>query len=166
MTGVLPSRCDRTRALLSQRLDCGLTELERRMVDGHTAQCADCRAFEAQTRWVTEELRAAPLVRLPRQVAVAGFRARRAWSRAAGNVASAAALLVVVVGGYVVGTTASVDGPNALRASTASGQATEAVFGDALRALRVDALRAGELPILPETDPPRGVKPVLPAVDA
>ena len=39
------------------------------------------------------------------------------------------------------------------------GAAPGTVFGDGLRAIKVDALRAGELPILP-TAAPRSVKPV------
>lgn len=164
MTGVLPPRCDLTRALISQRLDGALSEVERRQVVRHTAQCSSCRAFEAQSRWFTEALRATPPEPLPGPVSVPSLRVGRAWGHAVANVASAAALLVVVVGGFAVGTRSSVDGPTT-RVSTAAGLATESVFGDSLRALRVEALRAGELHMLPETDPPHG-KPALPAVDA
>jgi hypothetical protein len=39
----------------------------------------------------------------------------------------------------------------------------ESVSGDALRALHVEALRAGELPMLPQTRTPANVKPARPA---
>ena len=42
----------------------------------------------------------------------------------------------------------------------------ESVNGDALRALHVEALRAGQLPMLPATRPPASVKPLLSAEDS
>jgi len=45
------------------------------------------------------------------------------------------------------------------------GAAPGTVFGDGLRAIKVDALRAGELRILPPASTPRSVKPVRPASD-
>ena len=163
MTGMSPSLCDRTRALLSERLDVAMSEVERRRVGRHTSSCPACRAFEEQTRWLSDELRAAPLEALPRPVVVSPARARRLSSRTLGNVASAAALLVVVVGGFVVGTDASVEQPSEL--GITSGAGAESAVSDPLRALRVDALRAGELPILPETGPSPAVKPARPVVD-
>ena len=160
MTGMSPSLCDRTRALLSERLDGAISEVERRRVARHTSTCAACRAFEERTRWLADELRAAPLEALPRPVVVLPSRARRLSSRTLGNAASAAALLVVVVGGFVVGTDASVEPPNEL--GVTSGAGAEYALSDPLRALRVDALRAGELPILPETGPAPAVKPARP----
>jgi anti-sigma factor RsiW len=98
-----PSRCDRTRSLLSQGLDGAISEVERRATARHIARCADCRAFEAQSRWVTEELRAAPLLELPRRVVLTPVRTHRISSRLVGNVASIAALLAVSVGGWATG---------------------------------------------------------------
>ena len=163
MTGMSPSLCDRTRALLSERLDVAMSEVERRRVGRHTSSCPACRAFEEQTRWLSDELRAAPLEALPRPVVVSPARARRLSSRTLGNVPSAAALLVVVVGGVLLGTDASVEQPSEL--GITSGAGAESAVGDPLRALRVDALRAGELPILPETGPSPAVKPARPVVD-
>jgi anti-sigma factor RsiW len=156
-----PSRCDRTRSLLSQRLDGALSEVERRSVELHLGGCADCRAFEAQSRFVTDELRAAELVDPPRPMVLTPVRARRVSSRLVGNVASIAALLVVSIGGWAAASSVSADsgdrGVPPLR---------ESVSGDALRALHVEALRAGELPMVPASPRPANVKPPRPAVDA
>ena len=157
-----PSACDRTRALLSERLDGQISEVERRRIERHTSECAACRAFEAQSGWLTHELRAAPFEPLPRPVTVSRVRPRRVSTRAVGNLASAAALLVVVVGGFVVGTDGSVDQANELGIT---GVGADYAVSDPLRALRVDALRSGELPMLPETVPAPAVKPARPAVD-
>lgn len=161
MTGMRPSRCDRTRSLLSQGLDDAISEVERRSVAQHTARCADCRAFEAQSRFVTEELRAASLLEPPHPVVVTPVRARRVPSRLVGNVASVAALLVVSVGGWAVGSSVSADSGN-----RAVPPLRESVSGDALRALHVEALRAGELRMLPATPRPANVKPPRLADDA
>jgi anti-sigma factor RsiW len=157
-----PSRCDRTRSLLSQRLDYAISEVERRSIARHTATCADCRAFEAQSRWVTDELRAAPLLEPTHAVVVRPVRQHRISSRLVGNVASIAALLVVSIGGWASGMSLST-GSSANRAVP---PLRDSVNGDALRALHVEALRAGELPMLPETRRPANVKPPRPAGDA
>jgi predicted anti-sigma-YlaC factor YlaD len=154
--------CDRTRALLSRQLDAGLSELERRAVDAHTERCSSCRNFAAEVTWFTEELRRAPLVALPQPVSVSAR--RRFPVRVAANLASAAALVAVAVGG--VSLTFDVTGERGIsRALVVSPQ--DGGFGDAvLREFRRDALRAGELPILPVTSTPSAVKPALPATDA
>lgn len=163
MTGMAPYACNRARALLSQRLDAPLSAVEEREIARHTARCAGCRAFDEQSRWLTKELRAAVLEPLPRPVTVTPIRVRRVTSRVLGSVASAAALVVVAVGAGVVGLGAG-DSSNDLRAPAEA--TSEAVSGDALKALHADALRAGELPILPESAPPPSVKPARPATDA
>ena len=161
MTGMRPSGCDRTRSLASQGLDGAISEVERRFVALHLAGCADCRAFEAQCRFLTEELRSAPFVEPAHPVVVAPLRARRVSTRFVGNVASIAALLVVSVGGWAVGASVSADSGN-----RAVPPLRESVSGDALRALHVEALRAGELPMVPTSPRPANVKPPRPAVDA
>ena len=162
MTGMRPSRCDRTRSLLSQGLDGAISEVERRATARHLARCADCRAFDAQSRWVTEELRAAPLLELPRRVVLTPVRTRRISSRLVGNVASIAALLAVSVGGWATGMSLAT-GSSANRAVP---PLRDSVNVDALRALHVEALRAGQLPMLPETRRPANVKPPRQADDA
>lgn len=159
MTGATRPSCDRTRALLSRKLDGALSELELRAVAAHTHRCPSCRAFEAQSAWITDELRRAPLVALPQPVTVAAMR-RRIPARAAANVASAAALLVVTVGGVSL----TIDRSHgAGEARTLGLPSTVDSLGDAMiRDIRFEALRSGELRILPDTDTPNGVKPALP----
>jgi anti-sigma factor RsiW len=156
-------RCDRTRALLSQQLDGALTEVETRAVARHLVGCAACRAFEEQSRWVTAALRGAELEPLPRPLEISPVRAGRISRRAVGGVASIAATIVVAVGGWAVGTNANHGVSGDLAAP--GGAAPGTVFGDGLRAIKVDALRAGELPILPPAAP-RSVKPVRTVTDS
>ncbi len=161
MTGMGPSRCDRTRSLLSQRLDAAIADVERRAVARHLARCADCRAFERQSRWVTEELRAAPLLEPPHAFVVTPVRAHRISSRLVGNVASVAALLAVSIGGWATGMSLSTGSSG----NQAVPPLRDSMNSDALRALHVEALRAGQLPMLPATRPPASVKPPRSAED-
>jgi predicted anti-sigma-YlaC factor YlaD len=154
-------RCDRTRALLSQRLDGALTDVESRAVARHVVGCAACRAFDEQSRWVTAALRDAELEPLPRPLDISPVRVGRFSRRALGSVASVAATFVVAVGAWAVGTNANQGVSGDLAAP--GGAAPGTVFGDGLRAIKVDALRAGELPILP---PARSVKPVRTVSDS
>ena len=91
------------------------------------------------------------------------MRVGRFTRRVVGSAASVAATVVVAVGAWAVGTTANHDVPGDLAAP--AGAAPGTVFGDGLRAIKVDALRAGELRILPPASTPRSVKPVRPASD-
>jgi hypothetical protein len=111
---------------------------------------------------VTEQLRAAPLHEPPQAFVVAPVRARRLSSRLVGNVASIAALLVVSIGGWATGMSL----PTGSSGSGAVPPLRDSVNGDALRALHVEALRAGQLPMLPATRPPANVKPLRTADDA
>ena len=163
MTGMSTRRCDRTRALLSQRLDGALAEMDSRAVARHVASCAACRAFDEQSRWVSDQLRAASFEPLPRPIQISPVRAGRFTRRVVGSAASVAATVVVAVGAWAVGTAANHDVPGDLAAP--AGAAPGTVFGDGLRAIKVDALRAGELRILPPASTPRSVKPVRPASD-
>ena len=70
---------------------------------------------------------------------------------------------MVAVGAWAVGTTANHDVSGDLAAP--GGAAPGTVFGDGLRAIKVDALRAGELRILPPPSTPHSVKPARPASD-
>jgi len=163
MTGMSTRRCDRARALLSQRLDGALTELESQAVARHTARCAACRAFEAQVAWLTDELRDAPLEHLERRLDISPVRVRRLSRRVAGSAASIAATVVVAVGAWAAGTNANGNVPGELAAP--GGAAPGTVFGDGLRSIKVDALRAGDLPILPPAPPRHDVKPARPVND-
>ena len=162
MSSVFGPSCDRTRALLSRQLDTQLSELERRTVAVHTERCATCSAFARDSRWITEELRAAPLAPLPRPVTVTVPR-RPLPTRLLANIASAAALLVVALGGVTLATQPPDGGPvQALGLPTQ----LELRLGDpGLREIRREALRAGELQVLPASDSPHD-KPALPATDA
>ncbi len=140
-----------------------MAEIESRAVASHTAQCAACRAFEEQSRWFADQLRAAPFELLSRPLEISPVRAGRLTRRVVGSAASVAATVVVAVGAWAVGTTANHEVPGDLAAP--GGAVPGAVFGDGLRAIKVDALRAGELPILP-TAAPRSVKPARPASDS
>ena len=164
MTGMSTRSCDRTRALLSQRLDGALTEVESRAIARHTAGCAACRTFETQVLWLTDELRGAALEPLGRPLAISPVRVRRLSRHVVGGAASVAATVVVAVGAWTMGTSANTEvagdgaGPR--------GAAPGAILVDGLRAIKVDALRAGELQILPPSPPPRhNVKPARPVND-
>jgi hypothetical protein len=161
MTRFYGPSCDRTRALLSRQLDAGLTELERRAVAIHTMRCAACRAFERDSRWLTDALRASPLEPLPRPVSITVPR-RRLPTRIAANVASAAALLAVAVGGATMASQPDHAASQALPPASS----LDTRLGDpVLLEIRREALRTGELQILPG-DPHAGTKPALPAGDA
>ena len=91
------------------------------------------------------------------------MRVGRFTRRVVGGAASVAATVVVAVGAWAVGTTANHDVSGDLAAP--GGAAPGTVFGDGLRAIKVDALRAGELRILPPASTPHSVKPARPASD-
>jgi hypothetical protein len=163
MTSVYGPSCDRTRALISRQLDAPLSELERRSVSLHTARCAGCRAFERNSRWIAEELRAAPLAPVPRPVTITvphrGFP-----TRVVANVASAAALLAVTLGGVTIASQPQ-EGGSSQQAITPS-TAYDSRLGDPLiREMNREGLRTGEIKILPPTDTSAPVKPPLPAID-
>jgi anti-sigma factor RsiW len=163
MTSVYGPSCDRTRALLSRQLDAPLSELERRAVSLHTTRCAACRAFERQSHWITEELRAAPLQSLPRPVTISVPR-RRLPTRVVANVASAAALLAVTLGGVTLASHPA-EGGSSQQALSASGAIDPRMGDPVMREIRRQGLRTGEIQILPATDAATGVKPALPASD-
>ena len=154
MTSVYGPSCDRTRALLSRQLDAPLSELERRTVALHAARCPACRTFGDQSRWITEELRAAPMAPLPRPLTI--MVARRSFpTRLVANLSSAAAVLVVAL----MAVTAVADAPEGGARQEALG--TDLRPEDPLREIRREGLRTGELLILP-VDTNAGVKPPLP----
>jgi anti-sigma factor RsiW len=61
MGEVLPLACERARSWASLALDHELSELERKHLRAHLADCDDCESFLIAAREVTHELRAAPL---------------------------------------------------------------------------------------------------------
>ena len=158
MSSVYGPSCDRTRALLSRQLDTPLSEVERRSVATHTAHCDRCRTFDRTARWLTDELRSAPLVPLPQPVTIT-VPVRRLPIRVVANVASAAALLAISIGGVSIARQPPAD---PAQPPLALGALDTRLGDPVLREMRREALLAGELHILPGTEPVRGVKPALP----
>ena len=109
MEAVLAAECERARALASQAVDCELSELERRQLRAHLAECTACETFLVTLRDVTHELRAAPLPK-PSRPLVPRLRRRPPLSIAVLAVAIAAG------GGGVAGSLESPPAP--LRAHT------------------------------------------------
>ena len=68
--------CERARQWVSSELDGRLSEFELVLLDGHLRSCAECSAFRATAKRFTHGLRAAPLERLDRPVAVSYSRRR------------------------------------------------------------------------------------------
>ncbi len=163
MTSVYGPSCDRTRALLSRQFDAPLSELERRTVSLHATRCAACRAFERDSRWITDELRAAPLQPLRRPVTISVPR-RRLPTRVVANVASAAALLAVTLGGVALASHPQEVGSS--RQALSSAIADPRMGDPVMREIRREGLRTGEIQILPATDGSTASKPALPATDA
>ena len=85
---------------MSLELDGELSQLERAMLAAHVARCAGCRAYRADVRSFTRELRAAPLETLP-AITVRRYR-RTVAMRIQAGAAAAMALAVVGVGSQAV----------------------------------------------------------------
>ena len=163
MTSVYGPSCDRTRALLSRQLDAPLSELERRTVSLHATRCAACRGFERNSRWLADELRAAPLQTLPRPVTISVPR-RRMPTRLVANAASAAALVAVALGGATLA--AHPQGGASAQQALASVISDTRMGDPVMLEIRREGLRTGEIQILPATDGSTAVKPALPAIDS
>lgn len=130
MAGMLrivpPSDCMRAREDISARLDGELAELDAVRLDLHLVECADCRAFAAQSGRVASTLRRADLEPVAGTLFAPVFRRRRV----AGPLAAAVASLVVaaaagssaLVGRLVAGHTAARTVPAATAASTSTMQ--------------------------------------------
>jgi len=100
MHDVRPLECERTRHLVSVRLDDGLSRFERRLVDAHLARCGACRVFESRITEVTEAVRSAPYERLSVPVLLPSRRsiAWRTVARATSVGAAAAVAVVAFIG--------------------------------------------------------------------
>jgi anti-sigma factor RsiW len=92
--------CDRARQADSLQLDGELSQLERVLLERHVDRCSACAEFAADTSVLTQELRAAPLVRLERPIELplrrrVGYRfaSASAWAAAA----SVAATVLIAV---------------------------------------------------------------------
>jgi predicted anti-sigma-YlaC factor YlaD len=89
------SRCERTRAWAALAPDGELSELERRLLAAHLANCAACRSFAWRVAAIATELRAAAGQRPARRFSLPAAHVRRsayARLRAAGAVAAVASM--------------------------------------------------------------------------
>jgi putative zinc finger protein len=105
MEAVLAAECERARALASQAVDCELSELERRWLRTHLAECRSCEGFLVALRDVTHELRAAPLPKPSRPLEP------RIGRRPPLYLATIAVVLVSAFGGGVAGSLTSAPAP-------------------------------------------------------
>ena len=158
-----PPRCNRAREWISLSMDGELSEFEQVLMAAHLERCAECRAFDADTRGFTTALRLAAPEALERPVAVprrrsfgaAGVRGAQAASIA---FAAAAAVLGVVL--LPERTSLRVGGELALVAAPpVRSEANELVID-----VRRTDLREQKLRVLPRLSGGIGaVKPPLPA---
>ena len=74
MNGIQPSGCVRARQWISLALDRELSEFERFLMEDHLKRCADCCAYERDTRLFTVGMRSAPLESLSAPVRVGRHR--------------------------------------------------------------------------------------------
>lgn len=88
--------CERNRAQVSLLLDGELSELERRMLESHMAQCRPCAEFRVSITTFTESLRAAPFEELETPIVVQ--RRRRVISMSRLQVGVAAVLALAALG--------------------------------------------------------------------
>lgn len=88
-----PTSCDRARESISLALDGELVEVDRARLAAHTELCADCRAFEADARAVSRNLRSAALEQPAHAVVLPRTRRIRIGTLQAG---AAAAIIAVV----------------------------------------------------------------------
>ena len=98
--------CERARAYVSLELDSELSQLERAMLAAHVARCEPCAEFERNVRAQTEELRRAPLERLPRPVELPARR-RPVLRHLHAAAAAAAAFVLAGLGAAVLDQTAA-----------------------------------------------------------
>jgi len=134
-------------------------------VRAHVRCCDECAAFEADVQWITTSLRRAPLEESPRVVVP---RRRRQPIRLRVAVQAASIALVAVGVGSVVlpgGPIVDRTGEESLLASSLM---DTVVANESIRELRDDAMRHGEIAVLPElgSDSIGEAKPALPAVPA
>jgi predicted anti-sigma-YlaC factor YlaD len=94
-----PSRvdCERARPWAALAPDGELSELERRLLDSHLAQCGACRAFFADVAATTRALRTAEYEALAEPVSVLAWRRRERYARLRA-VAASAAVAVMALG--------------------------------------------------------------------
>jgi anti-sigma factor RsiW len=105
MEAVLAAECEHARGLASQAVDCELSELERRRLRAHLAECQACESFLVALRDVTHELRAAPLPKPSRTLVP------RIGRRPPLFLATLAVVVTAAFGGGVAGSLTSAPAP-------------------------------------------------------
>jgi predicted anti-sigma-YlaC factor YlaD len=143
--------CDRTREWAALRLDGELSEFERVLMQAHFERCAECRSFAADVTEITEQLRSAPLERLPQPVTLP-LRRRVAGFRPVQVAAAAAVVVAAAVLGGIYGAVRNSPQPVGPVAAATS---LAAVSEDRLvRTVQLAYLkRTAEAPTLGETKP-------------
>lgn len=117
---ILPEACHRTRQHVSLRLDRQLSELEVAVMQHHLTRCPDCRSFADELEGLTETLRDAELVDPPIHFELPRKPARLGVARA--GAAAAAAILVTVALGGVLGLGPDAPVPDGYYANVQSAQ--------------------------------------------
>jgi anti-sigma factor RsiW len=138
------TQCERTRELSSLELDGELSEHEAARLASHLEQCAACRRLEAEFTALTLALRAAPLEKLERPIALprrARFGLRPFQVGSAAAAIAVAAGLATVAGTmhrqapsqprYIQGKSGPTDTMNALRTMRRAQLTPPAPFGRA-----------------------------------
>lgn len=154
------------RTLVSCRLDGAISQFEIALVGAHLRRCPDCAAFAAEVGGLTELLRAARPVPVPRPVTLPHLPYRRHLRVARGAVATAAAAMAAVaIGGsgqLAERTRVAAPANDAVRTAAPAVGSPRLV---SLQELYREDLSHGLIPVLPATDDERigAVKPVLPA---
>jgi anti-sigma factor RsiW len=101
MSTVRPSViCDRVRSQISLELDSELSQLEQAMVSAHLERCSECSAYRDEVAAFTSALRAAPLERMERPIALRRPR-RVIAARLQVGVAAAFALVALGLAGQI-----------------------------------------------------------------
>ena len=106
MGELLPEACERARTWASLALDQELSELERRLLRAHLADCESCESFLVTAREVTHELRAAPLPTPSRTLVPKTHRGLRGPI-----VLALVAVLLAALGGGIAGSTRPAPAP-------------------------------------------------------
>lgn len=97
--------CERARTWVSLSLDGELSELERRLLEAHTARCTACAEFAAEIESVVHELRSAPLEPTPATLTHVTWRRRQVTPaiRVAGRIGAVAAAAAAGIAMFSLG---------------------------------------------------------------
>ena len=168
--------CDELHALVSRRLDGGISQFEDALSAAHVRDCAACARYEREVTAFTQLLRESPLEPAPRHVGLPyGVRYRRPAHVVRGALATAAvAVAAVTIGGSV----RLAEEPQILRVVAPPNDAVRTLAPAVgtiarnrlitLQELYRDDLADGVMPVVSprENDSLGAIKPVLPAGNA